>query len=64
MVPQLPKIAVGALSYLSGLTNFDSRLGQLFENGLKKTGAEKTKRKKLRDDARASLSGWSMFNNC
>ena len=32
--PQLPKLA---LSYLSGLTNFDSRLGELFENGLKKT---------------------------
>ena len=35
--PQLPKLAAGALSYLSGMTNFDSRLGELFENGLKKT---------------------------
>src|SRR4029434_7658837 len=56
---QLPKLAEGALSYLSGLTNFDSRLG-LIENGLKKTTGVKgrtKKRKKLRDDARASLPG-------
>ena len=35
--PQLPKLAAGALSYLSGMTNFDSGLGELFGNGLKKT---------------------------
>ena len=61
---QLPKLAVGALSYLSGLTNFDSRLG-LIENGLKKTtGVEQRHRKKLRDDDCASLAGKSMFNYC
>ena len=43
---QLPKLAVGALSYLSGLTNFDSRLGQLFENGLKKTTGVRGRQKK------------------
>ena len=40
------QLAVGALSYLSGLTNFDSRLGQLFENGLKKTTGVRGRQKK------------------
>ena len=44
--PQLPKLAAGALSYLSGMTNFDSRLGELFENGLKKTTGVKGRKKK------------------
>jgi len=50
---QLPKLAVGALSSLSGLTNFDRPLSKRQQE----SGAEKRKRKKLRDDARASLSG-------
>src|SRR4029434_10043620 len=41
----LRKLAVGALSYLSGLTNFDNRLGQLFENGLKKTTGVRGRKK-------------------
>lgn len=49
---QLPKLAVGALSYLSGLTNFDSRLGQLFENGLKKTTGVRGRQKKEKETAR------------
>ena len=44
--PQLPKLAAGALSYLSGMTNFDSRLGELFENGLKKTTGVRGRQKK------------------
>src|SRR4029434_720865 len=35
----------GALSYLRGLTDFDSRLGQLFENGLKKTTGVRGRKK-------------------
>ena len=46
---QLPKLAVGALLYLSGLTNFDSRQGQLFKNGLKKITGVKGRKKKERD---------------
>lgn len=42
----------GALSYLSGLTNFDSRLGQLFENGLKKTTGVRGRQKKEKETAR------------
>ena len=49
---QLPKLAVGALSYLSGLTNFDSRLGQLFKNGLKKTTGVRGTKKKEKETAR------------
>ena len=50
---QLPKLAVGALSYLSGLTNFDSRLvnfSKIASKRQQESGAEKIK--KLRDDAR------------
>src|SRR4029434_8530203 len=43
---QLPKFTVGAPSYLSGLTNFDSRLGQLFENGLKKSQGQTKERER------------------
>ena len=49
---QLPKLAVGALSYLSGLTNFESRLGQLFENGLKKTTGVRGRHKKEKETTR------------
>src|SRR4029434_10510982 len=42
----------GALSYLSGLTNFDSRLGQLFENGLRKTTGVRGRQKKEKETAR------------
>src|SRR4029434_9026929 len=39
----------GALSYLSGLTNFDSRLGKLFENDLRKTTGVRGRQKKERN---------------
>ena len=58
--PSLPQWSVGLR-----LTKFDSRLSTFLEMAPKRqqeSGAEKRK-KKLRDDAHASLAGKSMFNH-